>query len=349
MYRVETTTGHSEHLRPGVDHIDLRGAGVYRLLSAVLVAGALVATGQFPATASNDIVPVYEGRGSSLGTPLSSPMGIFFDRARNECYVADTGNHQVVVFDGNGLPTYRFYHYVEGAPNTAPVPGEPRSVAVAADGTIFIVDAMAPYIDVTDPRGRSLRHIEVPADDCGMVERFEALAMDAHGTVHAITACATPRVAIIEHAATVSRTITLQRPAAERVCVTGIAVDAAGRICITDPCGDKMVQIYSTDGAFVSSFGAHDAGFENFSFAAGIAAMDNGSLWIADSVRQVASQFTHEGRHLATVGGKGTQPGAFEYPSAVATDGASRVFVLERKGNRYQCFQLTEGASTSTD
>lgn len=349
MYRVESATGHSEHLHPAVNRIASQGARVYRPLSALLLASALLATGQLPATASNDIIPVYEGRGSSVGTPLAGPMGIYFDRTRNECYVADTGNHQVVVFDGNGLPTYRFYHYVESASSAAPVPGEPKGVAVAADGTIFIVDSMAPYIDVTDPRGRSLRHIDVPADDCGMVERFEALAIDARGTVFAVTACAKPRVAVIEDAATVARVITLQRPEAERVCVTGIAVDTAGRICITDPCGDRMAQIYAADGAFVAWFGAHDAGFENFSFAAGIAAMDDGSLWIADSIRQVASQFTQEGKHLATVGGKGSQPGAFEYPSAVATDGSGRIFVLEREGNRYQCFQLTEGAGTSTD
>jgi hypothetical protein len=103
-----------------------------------------------------------------------------------------------------------------------------------------------------------------------------------------------------------------------------------------------MVQIYERDGSLGREFGGHDTGFDNFSFSAGIAAMNNGDLWIVDSIRQVASRFTQEGKFLAYIGGKGSQPGAFEYPSAVATDGESRVFVLERMGNRYQCFRVGE-------
>jgi sugar lactone lactonase YvrE len=154
-------------------------------------------------------------------------------------------------------------------------------------------------------------------------------------------------VAVIRDGRTVSRMVTLDQPASDRVCVSGIAVDPAGRLCITDPCAEKMAQIYSPDGEFITSFGTHDAGFENFSFAAGIAAMKSGDLWVVDAIRQVVSRFSHEGRLLATVGGKGSQPGAFEYPSAVTTDGESRLFVLERKGNRYQCFRLSQGSGTS--
>ena len=45
------------------------------------------------------------------------------------------------------------------------------------------------------------------------------------------------------------------------------------------------------------------------------------------------------------IGGKGSQPGSFQYPSAVATDGDSRLFVLERQGSRYQCLQIMDGVA----
>ena len=345
MYRVQSVRGHKDVLHPAGGG---RPVNRRRLFAVLFVVSLLVSSPGFVIRSAAEVVPVYDGTGSSVGTPLSSPMGIFFDRSRNECYVADSGNNQIVVFDASGLPIYRFFHYVESARDRAPVRGEPRSLVVTGDGTIFIVDAMAPYIDVTDPRGRSLHHIELPSDGCGAVERFESLALDAQGAVYAVTACSPPRVAVITDAATVDHLITLQRPASERVCVNGLAVDGAGRLCISDPCGDHMVQIYLPDGSFVSSFGSHDTGFENFSHSAGIAVMNSGDLWIVDTIRQVASRFTHEGRLLATVGGKGSQPGAFEYPSAVTTDGESRLFVLERKGNRYQCFRITEGDGTAT-
>jgi len=81
---------------------------------------------------------------------------------------------------------------------------------------------------------------------------------------------------------------------------------------------------------------------ENFSFPAGIEVTPNGDIWIVDTLRQVASHFTIEGEFLAYIGGKGSGPGEFEYPSDLTTDGMGRVFVLERGGNRYQCFQGVE-------
>lgn len=107
-----------------------------------------------------------------------------------------------------------------------------------------------------------------------------------------------------------------------------------------------MVQLYAQDGSLVRAFGKHDTGYENFAFPAGITVGKDGSLWIVDTIRQVLGHYDHEGTLLAVIGGKGSQPGAFEYPCAVATDGASRVFVLERQGSRYQCIEVLENAAT---
>jgi sugar lactone lactonase YvrE len=270
-------------------------------------------------------------------------MGICFDPVKKECYVADTGNGQVVVFNESGMPVYRFYHYVTNAKGKA-VLGQPRSIVVDNTGTIFLVDSDAPYLDVMDPRGRSIRHIDVPSDNCGQPERFIGVALAPDQTVRAVTGCVAPRVATIRDGETITGTVTLVLPDMERRCVTGIAVDRDGLIYVADACAPRMVQIYGPDGAFQSAFGGHDTGYENFAFSAGIAVTNNGDLWIADSIRQVVSRFTHEGKLVAMVGGKGSQPGAFEYPSAVATDGESLLFVLERKGHRYQCLQIIEGA-----
>jgi hypothetical protein len=105
------------------------------------------------------------------------------------------------------------------------------------------------------------------------------------------------------------------------------------------------VQLYSPEGELVRAFGKHDTGFENFAFPAGLVVTNNGDLWVVDTIRQVVSRFNQEGKLLAMIGGKGSQPGAFEYPSAVATDGASLLFVLERQGSRYQCLRINDGAA----
>jgi hypothetical protein len=138
----------------------------------------------------------------------------------------------------------------------------------------------------------------------------------------------------------VQKILQLEQKVGGPSCTTNIGVDNTGQIYITDPCADQMVQIYSPEGKFVWGFGRHDAGFENFSHPTDIAIMNNGEMWIVDTIRQVASCFTEKGEFLSYVGGKGDHPGAFTYPVGLATDGESRLFVVERAGNRFQCFQI---------
>jgi hypothetical protein len=109
-----------------------------------------------------------------------------------------------------------------------------------------------------------------------------------------------------------------------------------------------MVQVYDSHGSYVRGFGRHDSGFENFSFPSGIAVMPDGRLWIVDAIRQVATCFTAEGDFISYIGGKGAQPGAFDYPSDISTDGKDRLFVLEREGDRYQCFQIIDDVDLET-
>jgi sugar lactone lactonase YvrE len=294
------------------------------------------------------VTPLYAGVGAHDSTPLSNPLGIHYDTIKRECYVADTGNGQVVVFNESGMPVYRFPHLVPG-PNDEPKPGEPRSIVVDADGAIYLIDSQVPYIDVLDPRGRNIRKIDVPDDACGQPERFSYVALGPDRVVHAITACKTPRVMTIGADGSITRTVALKLPDAERACVSGFTLDRDGRIYITNQCATLMVQIYSPDGALVRAFGKHDTGFENFAFPAGLVVTGNGDLWVVDTIRQVISRFNHEGTLLTMIGGKGSRPGAFEYPSAVASDGESLLFVLERQGSRYQCLRINRGTAASTN
>ena len=272
------------------------------------------------------------------GAVFVHPQGIFFDVTRGECYVADTGNHQVVICDDRGTPRYRFTHFVQS--NGATVPGEPRCIAVDKDGTMYLLDDVSNDLDVLDATGRPIKAITPPADDCGLIESFEYVALGPDG-VYASMSCANRRVAVIDADLNISRVIQLAwKEPSERVCITGLAIDGKGGIYVTDACASEMVQMYDANGGFIRAFGSHETGLENFSFASGVAVMSDGNMWIVDTLRHVVSLFTPEGTRLATVGGKGMEPGAMQYPVSVATDGAERVFVTERAGNRYQCFRV---------
>ncbi len=308
---------------------------------ARIVACASLLVAVSAAHAADSIEVLHRCAGWTEGTAFSRPLGIFFDAARNETYVADTGNHQVVVCDENGGPLYRFHHYV--ARDNASALGEPKSIVVDAQGRIYLTDAAAAYVDVLDPTGRSIATIAPPDDDCESPESFGYLALGPDG-VYATLSCPLRKVVVIDADLRVARVVQLAwTEETELSCLTGLAVDAEGRVYVTDACASTMVQVYDASGKLVRGFGQHDTGFQNFSFPSGIALMRDGRIWVADTSRQVASAFDAEGNYLISLGGKGSGLGEFEYPSCLTTDGVSRVFVIERGGNRYQCFRVDSG------
>jgi sugar lactone lactonase YvrE len=314
-----------------------------QIISALVVhslAVSILVTPSVATAAPAAVEVLYLTVGYDVGATFNSPLGIFYDTHHDECYIADTGNHQIVVCDANGMPLYRFYHRVEV--DGREEMGEPRGVAVDRDGRIFVTDALANYLDVLDHRGLRVQRIDAPDDGCGQPARFEALALAPDNTVYASIACAEPRVAVIGDDLEIARIIALRGPDHATPCITGMSIDAEMRIYITNPCAEHMVQVYEPDGRYLTGFGRHDSGWENFSFPAGIAVTNSGDIWIVDALRQVASCFDLQGRFLSYLGGKGTELGAFTFPSAVATDGEGLVFVLERGGNRLQCFRFVE-------
>ena len=284
---------------------------------------------------------LHVGNGFSPGTDLSRPLGVFFDNTQNECYVADTGNHQVVVFDDNGMPIFRFYHHV--TVNGEKRLGEPTNLVVDAEGQIYVTDALVPYLDILDRNGRRITTVAPPYDECGQQVRFDGVAIGPDHRVYAALSCDGARmVAVIGLDLELERLIRLRSDDLGRSCVTGLDVDGQGNFYVTDPCAELMVQIYDASGQFLSGFGRHDSGFENFSHPVGIAVMPDGKMWVVDSIRQVVSCFSPRGEFISYVGGKGNHPGAFNYPSGIDTDGKDRLFVVERAGNRYQCFRIIE-------
>ena len=111
---------------------------------------------------------VYE----AFGKRFQNPMGVFYDNYQDEIFVADTGNHRVVILDGkDGYPKSAFGHRVWRSGESKVSLGEPRSIAVNSLSEIFIVDNLAGYVNVCDFRGDHIMDIRIenymlmPVDD----------------------------------------------------------------------------------------------------------------------------------------------------------------------------------------
>lgn len=87
-------------------------------------------------------------RGLHDGKLIRSPRAVCVGPDQ-EIYVADTGNHRVLIFDAQG----RWLRTIQATPAL----NEPWGIAVAADGTTYVSDTWNGRIRVFDAEGREIR------------------------------------------------------------------------------------------------------------------------------------------------------------------------------------------------
>ena len=126
----------------------------------------------------------------------------------------------------------------------------------------------------------------------------------------------------------------------------GVRIDNQGFLWITDGRaadgrGEQIFKI-APDGRIVLTLGTKGvAGATESTFAgpADVAFAPNGDIFVADGhVNNRVVKFSKDGKFIKTWGKKGTGPGEFSVPHAVALDSRGRVFVADRGNKRIQIF-----------
>lgn len=275
--------------------------------------------------------------GYSSALRFSNPQGIFFDRKFKELYVCDAGNHQVVIFDSTGYPIFRFKHWVEQEGKR--ILGEPRSMVVNAEGDIFLTDNLADYIDVLDHRGESEDQIDLAKLLHLSTAKPDYLALDGEEHLYVGYRGEKSEVAVLDRGYQVIRQLKNQPDNHQDFeSISGLWVDAGGKIYVTDVKAEPCVKVFSNTGVYLFGFGRHEVGWGDFSLPAGVATTTDGTIWIVDTFQQVVKAFNSKGEFIQYIGGYGRHPGDMKYPDAIAGDGDQTIFVLERVGERYQEF-----------
>lgn len=313
--------------------------GVWGLLSGSVADGQPSAAPSAPPG-----VPVWAVEGVGPAQRFRDPLSVTCDPASGEVFVADTGNHEIAIFDADGGLRYRFTHYLDGG-----AAGSPRCALQLEDGRLLVTDALATTITVANARGELLERLD-PAAMTGQAGRRVVpgyLARDTEGFVYVTISGAAAGVMVLDPSLAFVRFIGGQsHDSGGLTSPTGVAVDVDGRVFVTDPGAALAVNFFSSGGEFLGGFGRHDSGRDNFSFPSGVCVID-GIIWVGDSVRQVIKGMDPGGHLVSMLGGKGAGSGDMLYPVSVATDGGRRLYVLERAGARLQAFDLTEGPVTS--
>jgi tripartite motif-containing protein 71 len=278
-------------------------------------------------------------QGYSDKQPFGNPTGIFLDPIKREIYLADSGNHQIGIFDIKGISLWTFKHWVTDSRTGIRALGDPRSLVVTNDGDIIVSDNKADYLDIFDYRGDFLSRIN-PQDYPDMEPlRGAVLALDKTGNLYIGTQIEKSEIIKLDPAYQFVMRFGKKGDQPEDFDnISGIWIDSDSSILITDALASPILKKFSQSGEFIAGYGEHSIEKNDFSFPSGVITTTGGRIWIVDQLRQVVKCISDKGEYVTMIGGFGNAPGDMCYPSAAASDGDSLLIVAEKNGNRFQQF-----------
>jgi sugar lactone lactonase YvrE len=129
----------------------------------------------------------------------------------------------------------------------------------------------------------------------------------------------------------------------------GIFVDREGNVWVTDAQGKggkgHQVFKFSPDGKVLLALGKPGTageGPDTFNAPSSVLIAPNGDIFVGDghggNTNARIVKFNKEGKFIKTWGKKGSGPGEFDTPHALAMDSRGRLFVGDRNNNRIQIF-----------
>ena len=107
-------------------------------------------------------------------------------------------------------------------------------------------------------------------------------------------------------------------------CPWGVAVNARDVIAVTDK---HRVQIFSSDGNYLRSFGQLGSKNGKFSHPRGIAFHKNGNIFVVDTGNAKIQIFSGEGEYLSSFGGKGSLDSQLSNPCGLSVDSDGNIIV----------------------
>ncbi|MBN8813186.1 MULTISPECIES: peptidyl-alpha-hydroxyglycine alpha-amidating lyase family protein [unclassified Sphingomonas] len=121
----------------------------------------------------------------------------------------------------------------------------------------------------------------------------------------------------------------------------GISIGPNGHVWITDT-GSNQVFELTPDGTLLRTLGERGvagADATHFDRPTDVAPLADGSFYVADGYgNSRVMKFAADGRLLFQWGTRGTGPGQFDIPHALAIDAGHRVYVADRANDRVQLF-----------
>jgi len=116
-----------------------------------------------------------------------------------------------------------------------------------------------------------------------------------------------------------------------------VTTDLSGNIIICD-FSNNRIQIFDSNGNFISKFGTKGNGNGQFNCPFGIAIDSKGNIVVSDFSNNRIQIFDSNGNFISKFGSQGNGNGQFNSPVAIAIDSNDNILVCDMSNNRIQIF-----------
>lgn len=106
---------------------------------------------------------------------------------------------------------------------------------------------------------------------------------------------------------------------------------------------NARIQGFDSEGIASLSFGERGLYVGNLVRPKGVAADDEGNVYVVESMHDTLLVFDRQGRLLMSIGGTGQEVGRFFLPAGVWVDGRNRIFIADMFNGRVAVFQFLGG------
>jgi DNA-binding beta-propeller fold protein YncE len=280
---------------------------------------------------------VWGGPGSEPGR-FSAPKGMAVDGNGN-LYVADSQNHRIQVFDGNGNLVRQWGEQGSG-------PGqfnEPWDVAVSPAGDIYVADTWNHRIQVYSAQGNLLRGWGIfgeALDVTGYGDRLygpRSLAFDDEGNLYVAD---TGNKRVIKYDAN-DRMVTAVGGAGDEAGYlqepVGLALGPEGDLYVVDT-WNRRIQVFDADLEYVRQWPVWAWEGTSISNKPYMAVDEDGHVYVTDPDMFRVLEFDGDGELVASWGQYGTDLASMNGPTGIIIDGSRRILVSDSANHRILVF-----------
>ncbi|MCB1876714.1 MAG: 6-bladed beta-propeller [Chromatiales bacterium] len=262
---------------------------------------------------------------------LRRPQGVAEDQA-GRVWVADVGRQAVFLFDP-AAGELRVHTQAGGGVSFV----SPVGLVPLANGEILVADADLAQVVRLSSEGTPLNRFGE-----GVLLRPTGIAVDETGGRIYVADTRANAIQVFDNVGNPLYRFGGQGAGLAQLNAPTYLTISDGQVFVTDTLNAR-VEVFDLDGHFLRSFGERGLYIGNLTRPKGIAASDDGLIYLVESYYDYLLVFDPQGHFLLPIGGSGSGPGEFSLPSGVWAGRGGRVYLSDMLNARVAVFQFLGG------